>query len=698
MKIFKIEINNYRLLKKFCIDLEDDLSLVIGKNNTGKTSILSALEKFLNQPEKSKFIFDDFNIDFKHELKACLTDAGNIAEDDYKPIGISLKLFIEYTEQDNLANISRVMMDLDPDNNVVVLGFDYSLEFDSYRRIKPELQNFLAKEEAKKNDDDSYQKLGVFDFLKRQHRDYFRTNKKSYEYSKDTKQVNEKNFVDLDKEEISIKDIINFKFISARRDVTNKDFDKTLSAQTSKIYKRTETNEDQAQAVEEFKDTLSTTDVTLTTIYSSLFKEIIDKVKNFGGIRPNESDIEIISNLHDRELLEGNTTVVYRHDPDNQLPEHYNGLGYMNLISMIFDIEILVQEFKREKDKSPADINLLFIEEPEAHTHPQMQYVFIKNIKLLLEAGITRDDGQNRNLQYIISTHSSHIVADSEFDDIKYLKRESSNSVIAKNLKDLKKEYDEETKQYQFLHQYLTISRAEIFFADKVILIEGDTERILIPTIMRKIDSDEKRRLEEEGHTDEFLPLLSQNISIVEVGAYCQVFERFIDFLGIKSLLITDLDAIDADGKKCQVEDGVSYSNEALAFFFGDATTLEQLKVHALTNKCFSKNNGAWTVNAEGTLCVTYQVAEAGYNGRSFEDAFININRAFITANKDNFKGLQNRGYFDDEETGPYVLASECIKKKTHFALDIIYNSNADFSNWTVPLYIKEGLLWLKKD
>ena len=106
-----------------------------------------------------------------------------------------------------------------------------------------------------------------------------------------------------------------------------------------------------------------------------------------------------------------------------QLTYHYNGLGYMNLISMIFEIEILVHEFKKEADKTPADINLLFIEEPEAHTHPQMQYIFIKNIKKLLAEGITRKDGIKRRLQYIISTHSSHIVADSDFNDIKYLKK-----------------------------------------------------------------------------------------------------------------------------------------------------------------------------------------------------------------------------------------------------------------------------------
>ena len=45
MKIFKIQVENYRLLKNFSIDLEDELSLVIGKNNTGKTPILSVLDK-----------------------------------------------------------------------------------------------------------------------------------------------------------------------------------------------------------------------------------------------------------------------------------------------------------------------------------------------------------------------------------------------------------------------------------------------------------------------------------------------------------------------------------------------------------------------------------------------------------------------------------------------------------------------------
>ena len=697
MKIFKIQVENFRLLKNFSLDLEDELSLVIGKNNTGKTSILSVLDKFLNQSEKTKFHFDDFNIDFKKELNDMIMNEKTIIEDAYVEKGIKLKLFIQYTENCNLENVSRIMMDLDPDNNFIVLGFEYVLSFDKYIQIWKDWREFITHELKKQVENQIYKPKSIYDFLCQKHSDYFRMYRKTIEINKETLMVNEANFIDLDKEMISIKDIVSFKYISARREVANKEVDKTLSMQTSKIYEKTETNTIQNKAVEDFKDKLSETDNQLSSIYIDLFKDIIKKVGDFGGVKPNESEIEIISNLQHRELLKGNTTVVYKHDENNKLPEHYNGLGYMNLICMIFEIEILIQEFKREKEKKPADINLLFIEEPEAHTHPQMQYVFIKNIKRLLKDGIQRADGETRSLQYIISTHSSYIVADSDFDDIKYLKKEGDNNVIAKNLKDLKKEYDKKTSQYQFLTQYLTISRAEIFFAEKAVLIEGDTERMLIPTMMKKIDIEEAAVHKAKSTEDDYLPLLSQNISIVEVGAYSQIFDKFIEFLGIKTLIITDLDAIGADNKKCEVANAVAYSNEALSYYFSNPT-LADLKTFSLQDKLFNNIGGCWKNQSNGRLCVVYQTNEADYNARSFEDAFIHLNRNFVKNNKADFRGLQNKDYFDNPNKNAYILAQECIKKKTHFALDILYHSDEMLSNWQIPAYIKEGLLWLKQD
>lgn len=126
------------------------------------------------------------------------------------------------------------------------------------------------------------------------------------------------------------------------------------------------------------------------------------------------------------------------------------------------------------------------------------------------------------------------ILPQSDFNDIKYFYKTNQNQVVAKNLKDLEKEYekDGQISNFKFLKQYLILHRAELFFADKAIFIEGDTERLLLPAMMKKIDQENEEN-----------PLLSQNISVIEVGAYSHVFEKFIAFIGIKSLIITDIDS-----------------------------------------------------------------------------------------------------------------------------------------------------------
>lgn len=74
-----------------------------------------------------------------------------------------------------------------------------------------------------------YKAKGLYDFLARIIFQIIFFQRKSIEINKDTQITNENNYIDLDKELISTKDIINFKYISARRDVANKDIDKTLS-------------------------------------------------------------------------------------------------------------------------------------------------------------------------------------------------------------------------------------------------------------------------------------------------------------------------------------------------------------------------------------------------------------------------------------------------------------------------------------
>ncbi len=691
MKIKKIKAQNFRLLKDFEIDLEDDLSLVIGKNNTGKTSLLSVIEKFLT--DKSNFSVNDFNLDVQEKIKSLVVKGVlNIPE----LFDFSIRLFfdIHYEDTDNLRNLSSLIVKLDS-TNTVVLGFEYSLNPQQFKYLKDDFEAYKKDNKAK----------NIIDFLRLPSSlKYFKKTIRTHEYKEDntyglSREITEHKLISR---------IINIQSIKAKREVNNSDTnrpDKTLSKLSSDYYESLENTIEEEITIKELNKKLENTDKELDEVYPKVFKEVLDKVELFGGKKKGESLIKIVSTLQGKNILKENTSVVYEY-AKTMLPEDYNGLGYLNLFSIIFDLEIRFREFRKEKEtrenRIPADINLLFIEEPEAHTHPQMQHVFIKNIKTILDKeqkGLNikgeRDSKKSTfELQSIITTHSSHIVVESDFDVIKYFhKTIDKNEVDSRNLKDLKNEYEKETNQYQFLKQYLTLNKTELFFADKAILIEGDTERILLPAMMNKLDIEKKSEL----------PLLSQNISIVEVGAYAHIFEKFIDFIGIKCLLITDIDAYkmvpsDKKNKKgevimkresCPLDDPdiVGTSNESLSYFLK-----QDIKVLIASIKNFLVKNDS--------LCIAFQHSEETYHARSFEDAFIHINRSFIKENKDIFNGIKNASYFDltgNDKKEAYDLANECIKKKTHFALDILFHSDENYNNWQIPSYIKEGLVWLQK-
>lgn len=736
MKISKIKVCNYRLLKSFELDMEDDLSLVIGKNNCGKTSLLCILDKFIGKKSGTPtFSYDDFNLDFQKELETIyttekyqeiITELEGTDDNKWKNIGLSLKLFIEYTETDSLANVSKLMMDLDPDNRTVVLLFEYILDEENFKKIKGDFHEYKLKKEKKEeggenkvtesepesegdSSDDKVERRNTLfnEFMKRNSKNYFRILKKSIAFDTTTKLENDTEYINIVDEKIPLLPVINFNIIPANREISNKDSDKTLSFLASEYYKRKEETEQDSPEIKSFKDKLEETDIFLDGVYAGIFEKVVNKVELFGGIKKGDSIISINSTLQHRELLKGNTTVMYDHNEDCSLPENYNGLGYLNLISMIFDIELLVNDFRRGNNinEEPADINLLFIEEPEAHTHPQMQYVFIKNIKdILKEASEGKDENgvKKFQLQTLITSHSSHITSESKFDDIKYFfKIENKNEVIAKNLKDLKAIYGKaEADYFKFLKQYLTLHRSELFFADKAILIEGDTERILLPAIMKKIDQEDKSK------DDKSLPLLSQNISIIEVGAYSHIFEKFFDFIGLKSLIITDIDSAKDDRTKCRVCDTNAKltTNASLSFFHNGLNDLGYFKKLSFDWKILRKKKGNnWVSNRKGNLLAVYQVEENAYHARSFEDAFFHINRQFIIDNKDNFKSLKNISLFEDAANDSYDLADKCVGKKPSFAMEILLNSKTDageneFSNWQIPVYIKEGLSWLKKN
>ena len=508
-----------------------------------------------------------------------------------------------------------------------------------------------------------------------------------------------------------VRSIITLQTIGAKRDVENEQGrGKSLSLLAGKYYDASVSSDIDFP---ELQNLLQLTDEKLTDTYKELFKPVIQEIKEM-SYNPNEAEISILSSLSEKNIFQENTIVKYKHG-QSLLPEDYNGLGYLNLFSIVFNIRIKLDKLSRKSnpDETPTPINLLFIEEPEAHTHPQMQYVFIKNIKHILKKHC-ESSGENFSLQTIISTHSSHIVSQCDFEDIKYFYRTSENNVQSRNLNKLHSEMpfsqikpfegeltdeqketirEEQEKNYRFLKQYITLGRSELFFADKAILIEGDTERMLLYAMLDKTDSKFKTK-------ENYVPLLSQNISIIEVGAYSHIFASFLGFIGIKTLIITDLDCakINNNGRatKCPFVEATTTTNASIKKFLNSDNLQDIIEISKKPILfSYGEADSNWNLSENGSMRLLFQVVENGYQPRSFEDSFVCNNLQFIFINKEKFISLKNRNQILEDSTDFYGIVENCIDSKTSFALDVLLNENDDNNHWKVPLYIEEGLKWL---
>lgn len=678
MEIKKIYIQHYRLLNDFSLELKNDLSLIVGKNNCGKTSVLSVLEKIFNKNSNRNLVWEDINLNHRREIFENIKRVSDIPDSELSSIlGINLQIWIQYSESDSYQNIQGFMMDLNPENNFIILEFSYIIPTQKLREISSLTCDFA----------DDFSKFESF--MKKNLNKFFEIQIYSRGYNPITQEMTEEKS-DLH-EMKDVHKIIKVRGISASREVSNKENNHSLSKTSNRFYKLNNGEEINSKANNLLQSAILKADETLTRAYSGddsvegIFTSVFERVKRFGG-NDSEAELAIHSSLSEKDILSNNTTLYYKHD-DSLLPETYNGLGYLNLYGIIFEIETLMADIKNE----PADINLIYIEEPESHTHPQLQYIFIKNIKDLLKEhnDELKESGDFSCIQTLITTHSSHIVSDCNFDDLIYFKRDNGTAV-SKAFNSLKEEYGDEQLGYKFVKQYLTLNSSELFFADKVICVEGDTERILIPTMMQKVDTTNPI-----NQTSNTMPLLSQNISIIETGAHSQVFRKLFDFLGIKVLIITDIDPANKNENNrltsCSAVDATSTTNASIKNFF-DISGDEVFSIVA-------QKSLAEKITSDGRIRIAYQIPEDenGYQPASFEDAFISLNKQFIIDQKAGFIQFEALKDFDDSEIEDfYKFARDKVNKKSAFASSLLYFEGEE-NTWKVPKYISEGLLWLRK-
>ena len=322
----------------------------------------------------------------------------------------------------------------------------------------------------------------------------------------------------------------------------------------------------------------------------------------------------------------------------------------------------------KTEQKTPG-ICIVFIEEPEVHLHPQMQQVFIRKLNEFFN---TFDDGHSLSVQFVVTTHSSHIANEAPFQTMRYFlakPEEKMKNVYYTKIKDLQYGLREiSPEDNEFLHKYMTLTRCDLLFADKAVLIEGATERLMLSKMIEKVE-------EKELGTKQNLS--SQYVSIVEVGgAYAHIFFTLLEFLELWTLIITDLDSVKKNNnsrfEKCIFSEATHTSNSTIKKWFNN----DGVRPNELIKKTDKKK-------IKDLLCIAFEVPEKkGYPcGRSFEDAF-------ILANQDKFEINIGETNIQKEKAALEKAKDLC---KTDFAIEYSINK----TEWEVPRYIAKGLKWL---
>jgi predicted ATP-dependent endonuclease of OLD family len=746
MRIQFVEIQNFRKLKSIRIDFNAKTTVFVGANNSGKTSAIDVLGSFL--VNRSTFATNDFTLSNWARINKIGTDWEALANSpgaagpslaDWEGELPCLDLWIN-VEFDEIHYVNQLLPHLDWEGGL--LGVRLRLEPKNLDDLHKDYLSSIraAKETLKAAPQQTGSSLPALtlwprtmrEFLDRRLRTFFAT----CFYSLDPTKLKEPEkgiafpqhlpIASVPIDDDPLKGLILIDVIYAQRDFAdaNRSRDRIeageyretrrLSAQLRSYYDKhlnplqspEPADLDALQAIQGAEKLF---DMKLRTGFSAALKE----VENLGYPGVTDPKLTIATKIRLTDGLDHNAAVQYDVLPEDatgstgplRLPEDYNGLGYQNLISIVFKLMSFrdgwmrvgkaakVSSEEANRDFSPPPLHLVLIEEPEAHLHAQVQQVFIRKAYDLLRNHESLGANSKLATQLVVSTHSSHIAHECEFSCLRYFRRKpavKAGEVPITTVVNLSEVFGPIPTTQRFVTRYLKATHCDLFFADAAILVEGPAERILVPQFVRS----------------RFLQLSQSYVTLLEIGgSHAHRLRRLIEHLGLVTLIITDLDATSPAGSAVPPARGKGQvtRNATLKTWLPEKDSLDAL-LDAREDQKIRMDENSFSVRVAYQCPLQVQLKDKSswteVIPNTFEDALVYDNLQ-IFRNVEGFGEVKKiKDALGESKTaellGQYMFDILKSAKKAELALDLL---DLEQDPWPIepPAYIREGLSWLEK-
>lgn len=748
MFLKKLAVRNFRRLGDVVIDLASDISIFVGGNNSGKTSVGHALQLFTGH---GRFTIHDFSVGLWPQIVAF--GAGK-AEAALPSIEVDIWLAIG---ADDVHRVIDLLPSLAWEGSLVGMRVVYA-PIDAEATRTRFLESRQRALDAVAPADGG---APAFDPSPRNLQHYLRDRlQDEYELRHyildpsrfDSKMVAEAGYapVPLTGRDRSGREILagllQIDFLHAQRHLSDSPGGaraEDLSRVLSRFYGR---NLEQKGEDFEALRALAASEISLNEHLERVFEPTLKSLSKLGYPGLSNPRLMIRSALDPAQIMSSRDGARVHYalgpadsDPDPPtLPDRYNGLGFKNLIFMVVELLDLHAQWLAIADNRPP-VHLVFIEEPEAHLHAQLQQAFIRKVMDIL--ALKGDDKSYYTNQVVVTTHSTHILYERGFRPIRYFRRSRAEHLSTSDVLNLSVFYDSTAPEVRtFLERYLKLAHCDLFFADAAVLVEGNVERLLLPQMI----ANAAPRLQ------------STYLTILEIGgAFGYRFKALIEFLGLTTLIITDLDSVfgplaveegkaertaegegaraddapagdtdaapeeeeeEEDDQEGEVPEGAEKSGKScIAGHPGAATSNQTLlqwlpkctTVTALWDATDAQKTQLRANDNDALVRVAYQCrTNVSWGGETRALAGRTLEEAFALENLDWCQEMDRRLLqLRIAKAAEKDLATLTLRihrrvqaktfKKTDFALALLAE---DPAAWTVPTYIAEGLRWLEAE